>query len=96
MSASRKSVAATVVALGLVTAAAIVVYSKYPAAVGSSQPSTDTADKQRSAMEEDEVGTRRISGVEAWLISVWIWRGRNDCCLKLARVKETKQRAATK
>lgn len=65
MSGSRKSVAATVVALGLVTAtAAVVVYSKY-AAVGSSDPGADTGDKQRSAMEKDEVGARGSSDAVA-------------------------------
>lgn len=61
MSASRKSVAVTVVALGLVTAAAAVVVYKNVAAFGSSQPAGAdvSADKQRSAMEGDEVGTRR-------------------------------------
>eukprot|EP00903_Cladosiphon_okamuranus_P015378 g14204.t1 len=56
MSASRKSVAATVVALGLVTAAtAAVVYSKYTAAAGNSRQSgADTEDRQRSSMGEDE------------------------------------------
>lgn len=79
MSASQKSVAAIVVALGLVTAAtAVVVYGKLTtAAVGSSQPGADTEDKQRSAMGEDEVGMRSSSDVEAWVIFIWIWRGRN-------------------